>query len=120
MEERVLGRSGRRVAVIGLGAWQLGADWGEVSDESAHTSRAPPAVPVIARCQTAMGSAAICVEGVAAGRLSAGDEARHKPRPTRTADGLYHLAGSPGHWEEAAVVRPRAGRTRQGSRPTRR
>ena len=38
MEERVLGRTGRKIAVIGLGAWQLGADWGEVSDESAHAT----------------------------------------------------------------------------------
>jgi aryl-alcohol dehydrogenase-like predicted oxidoreductase len=35
MEERVLGRTGRKISVVGLGAWQLGADWGEVSDESA-------------------------------------------------------------------------------------
>jgi aryl-alcohol dehydrogenase-like predicted oxidoreductase len=32
MEQRVLGRTGRRVGVIGLGAWQLGADWGAVDD----------------------------------------------------------------------------------------
>jgi aryl-alcohol dehydrogenase-like predicted oxidoreductase len=38
MEERVLGRTGRKVGVIGLGAWQLGADWGSVSDESAHAT----------------------------------------------------------------------------------
>ncbi len=38
MEERVLGRTGRKIGVIGLGAWQLGADWGEVSDESAHAT----------------------------------------------------------------------------------
>jgi aryl-alcohol dehydrogenase-like predicted oxidoreductase len=36
MERRVLGRTGRAVGVIGLGAWQLGADWGEVSAEAAH------------------------------------------------------------------------------------
>ena len=35
MEQRVLGRTGRSVGVIGLGAWQLGADWGEVDDEAA-------------------------------------------------------------------------------------
>ncbi|MEV0143415.1 MULTISPECIES: aldo/keto reductase [unclassified Nonomuraea] len=35
MEERVLGRTGRRVGVVGLGAWQLGADWGEVSEDDA-------------------------------------------------------------------------------------
>ena len=35
MEQRTLGRVGRGVGVIGLGAWQLGADWGEVSDEAA-------------------------------------------------------------------------------------
>ena len=35
MEQRMLGRVGRPVGVIGLGAWQLGADWGEVSDEAA-------------------------------------------------------------------------------------
>ncbi len=38
MEERVLGRTGRKVSVVGLGAWQLGADWGEVSDESAQAT----------------------------------------------------------------------------------
>jgi aryl-alcohol dehydrogenase-like predicted oxidoreductase len=38
MEDRVLGRTGRKVGVVGLGAWQLGADWGEVSDESAHAT----------------------------------------------------------------------------------
>jgi aryl-alcohol dehydrogenase-like predicted oxidoreductase len=29
---------GRRVGVIGLGAWQLGADWGEVSEADAHAT----------------------------------------------------------------------------------
>ncbi|AQZ69964.1 Aldo-keto reductase [[Actinomadura] parvosata subsp. kistnae] len=35
MEQRVLGRTGRQVGVVGLGAWQLGADWGEVSEDEA-------------------------------------------------------------------------------------
>ncbi|CAN5194285.1 MAG: aldo/keto reductase [Nocardioides sp.] len=30
MSSRVLGRTGRSVSVIGLGTWQLGADWGQV------------------------------------------------------------------------------------------
>ena len=29
---------GREAGVIGLGAWQLGADWGEVSEEDAHVT----------------------------------------------------------------------------------
>jgi aryl-alcohol dehydrogenase-like predicted oxidoreductase len=29
---------GRTVGAIGLGAWQLGADWGEVSEEDAHAT----------------------------------------------------------------------------------
>jgi aryl-alcohol dehydrogenase-like predicted oxidoreductase len=35
MEQRELGRTGRQVGVVGLGAWQLGADWGEVSEADA-------------------------------------------------------------------------------------
>ena len=35
MEQRVLGKTGRPVSVIGLGTWQLGADWGDVSDDEA-------------------------------------------------------------------------------------
>jgi aryl-alcohol dehydrogenase-like predicted oxidoreductase len=35
VEQRILGRTGRPVSVIGLGTWQLGADWGDVSDHDA-------------------------------------------------------------------------------------
>jgi aryl-alcohol dehydrogenase-like predicted oxidoreductase len=36
MEQRVLGKTGRPVSVIGLGTWQLGADWGAVSEADAQ------------------------------------------------------------------------------------
>lgn len=35
MQQRALGRTGRSVSAIGLGTWQLGADWGAVSEEDA-------------------------------------------------------------------------------------
>src|SRR6201992_1227078 len=34
-EQRVLGSTKRPVCVIGLGTWQLGADWGDVSERDA-------------------------------------------------------------------------------------
>ena len=35
MEQRTLGRTGRDISVIGLGTWQLGADWGNVTEDDA-------------------------------------------------------------------------------------
>ncbi|GAB2839345.1 aldo/keto reductase [Microbacterium insulae] len=36
MQHRPLGRTGRAVSAVGLGTWQLGADWGAVSEEDAR------------------------------------------------------------------------------------
>ncbi|PYG01717.1 Predicted oxidoreductase [Georgenia satyanarayanai] len=35
MQTRTLGRTGRTVSAIGLGTWQLGADWGDVAEADA-------------------------------------------------------------------------------------
>ncbi|SDC98290.1 aldo/keto reductase [Glycomyces harbinensis] len=35
MEQRAFGRSGQRASVVGLGTWQLGADWGDVQEADA-------------------------------------------------------------------------------------
>ncbi|WP_194408825.1 aldo/keto reductase [Microbacterium cremeum] len=35
MQQRALGGTGRSISAIGLGTWQLGADWGAVSEEDA-------------------------------------------------------------------------------------
>jgi aryl-alcohol dehydrogenase-like predicted oxidoreductase len=36
LEQRTIERLGRKVSVVGLGTWQLGADWGTVSVETAQ------------------------------------------------------------------------------------
>jgi aryl-alcohol dehydrogenase-like predicted oxidoreductase len=36
MESRTLGGTGRKISVVGLGAWQIGASWGEVPDADAR------------------------------------------------------------------------------------
>jgi aryl-alcohol dehydrogenase-like predicted oxidoreductase len=36
MDTRTLGRTGRTVSVVGLGTWQLGADWGDVTEADAR------------------------------------------------------------------------------------
>jgi aryl-alcohol dehydrogenase-like predicted oxidoreductase len=38
VEKRSFRKLGRDVGVVGLGAWQLGADWGEVSEADAHAT----------------------------------------------------------------------------------
>jgi aryl-alcohol dehydrogenase-like predicted oxidoreductase len=38
MEERNIGRLERSVGVVGLGTWQLGADWGSVTPEAARST----------------------------------------------------------------------------------
>lgn len=37
MQLRALGRTGRQISAIGLGTWQLGADWGQVSEPEARS-----------------------------------------------------------------------------------
>ena len=36
MEKRTIARLDREVSVVGLGTWQLGADWGDVSADAAN------------------------------------------------------------------------------------
>ncbi len=38
MEQRTIERLGRSVSVVGLGTWQLGADWGSVVADDAHAT----------------------------------------------------------------------------------
>jgi aryl-alcohol dehydrogenase-like predicted oxidoreductase len=35
MEQRILGKTGRPASIVGLGTWQLGADWGSVNESDA-------------------------------------------------------------------------------------
>ncbi len=37
MDSRTLGRTGRTVSVISLGTWQLGGDWGSVTESDARS-----------------------------------------------------------------------------------
>ena len=41
MNQRPLGRTARQVSAMGLGTWQLGADWGAVSEEDATAKYGP-------------------------------------------------------------------------------
>ncbi len=36
MKQRILGKTGRTVSLVGLGTWQLGADWGDVDPREAN------------------------------------------------------------------------------------
>src|SRR3954468_24610147 len=36
MDKRMLGKTGRNVSIVGLGTWQLGADWGNVDPVQAQ------------------------------------------------------------------------------------
>ncbi len=38
MEQRAIERLGRSVSVVGLGTWQLGADWGSVGLDDARAT----------------------------------------------------------------------------------
>jgi aryl-alcohol dehydrogenase-like predicted oxidoreductase len=38
MEQRTIERLGRSASVVGLGTWQLGADWGSVAPDDAHAT----------------------------------------------------------------------------------
>jgi aryl-alcohol dehydrogenase-like predicted oxidoreductase len=38
MEQRWIERLGRSASVVGLGTWQLGADWGDVKPDAAHAT----------------------------------------------------------------------------------
>ncbi len=38
MNTRRFGKTGWNVSEIGLGTWQIGADWGSVSDEDAQAT----------------------------------------------------------------------------------
>ena len=53
MEQRALPRSDYRLSVVGLGTWQLGADWGEVSDDAAHAVLAATADAAVTFLDTA-------------------------------------------------------------------
>jgi len=37
VEQRAIERLGRSVSIVGLGTWQLGADWGDVAEEAARS-----------------------------------------------------------------------------------
>jgi aryl-alcohol dehydrogenase-like predicted oxidoreductase len=53
MQTRILGRAGRPVSVIGLGTWQLGADWGEVDPADARDVLEASRQAGVAFCDTA-------------------------------------------------------------------
>ena len=53
MQQRPLSRTGRDVSAIGLGTWQLGADWGDVSESDARAVLAASAEAGVTLIDTA-------------------------------------------------------------------
>ena len=89
MEQRQLGRTGREVSVVGLGTWQLGADWGEVSESAAREVLEASAAEGVTFFDTADvygdGRSEQHVGRFLAAHRGRGDRRRHQDGPARGA-----------------------------------
>src|SRR5690625_4009787 len=56
MQYRTPARLGRPLSAIGQGCWQIGADWGEVTDDSAHAVLDAALAAVVTYFASAVGS----------------------------------------------------------------
>lgn len=99
MNTRVFGATGRAVGEIGLGTWQLGGGWGDVTDETAfRTLRA-----AVEAGTTLLDTADVYGDGRSESLIGKFLKESHAPLFVATKLGRFSPPGWPANFERAAI-----------------